>query len=233
MTRRSPNQAKSFETTSQQPSKPMLAIIDYKAGNLTSVRRALDYLNIPCKITASPQEINDSQGIIFPGVGAAGSAMKNLKDQGLDKILKAQAQVQKPLLGICLGCQIILDYSPENQTQTLGLIPGQCALFDPELKDHNGLPINVPHMGWNSIHLQKDCLLFQGVSKQAEFYFVHSYYPVPDPGYCLGTTEYGLEFCSVLGRHGLWAVQFHPEKSGRPGLKILENFYKFCLSTNS
>ncbi|MFW6055428.1 MAG: imidazole glycerol phosphate synthase subunit HisH [Thermodesulfobacteriota bacterium] len=206
----------------------MLAIIDYRAGNLTSVRRGLDHLKIPSVITADPREIDRAAGIIFPGVGAAGSAMTNLRESGLDQTLKEQVAKGTPLLGICLGSQIILDESEENQTRTLGLIPGRSRRFDPGLFDHQGLPLNIPHMGWNRVRLKTDLFLFTGIEPGTEFYFVHSYYPEPDPEYCLGTTDYGLEFCSVLGREGLWAVQFHPEKSGRPGLTLLKNFSNYC-----
>ena len=211
----------------------MLAILDYRAGNLTSVKRALDFLQIPCEITSDPEKLHQAEGIIFPGVGAAGSAMENLQKNSLDQVLKKLIQKDKPLLGICLGCQIILEYSPENNTQTLGIIPGQCARFNPDWTDAGGLPINIPHMGWNKVHLEKECLLFKDVDKDAEFYFVHSYYPVPEPGFVIGNTIYGQKFCSVHGREGLWAVQFHPEKSGRPGLKILQNFYNFCQEKNN
>jgi len=208
----------------------MLAIIDYKAGNLTSVKRALDYLEIPNKITASAQDILQSRGIIFPGVGAAGSAMQHLQKTHLDKVLKEAVAKDIPLLGICLGCQIILDFSEENKTHTLGLIPGKCLRFQEDLTEENGSPINIPHMGWNQVTLKKDCLLFEGIEPEAEFYFVHSYYPAPEKEFILGTSFYGLEFCSVLGRENLWAVQFHPEKSGRPGLTLLKNFYNYVRS---
>lgn len=206
----------------------MLAILDYKAGNLTSVKRALDYLAIPCTITADSDIIAGSQGLIFPGVGAAGSAMNTLHQSGLKEIMQREIAAGKPMLGICLGCQILLDYSLENDTRTLGIIPGTCDVFTPDLKDEDGLPINIPHMGWNTVTLQKECRLFDGVSPDSEFYFVHSYYTNPAPEYAIGTTYYGREFCSVHGRDGLWATQFHPEKSGRPGLKMLSNFYAYC-----
>ena len=206
----------------------MLAILDYKAGNQTSVRRALDHLGIPCRITADPAVIADATGIIFPGVGAAGQAMHELTSTGLDKVLGAQVEAGKPLLGICVGCQILLDYSPENDTTTLGLLPGRCDIFTPDLREEDGSPINIPHMGWNTVTLKKECRLFDGVAPESEFYFVHSYYPAPDPQYVIGTTYYGREFCSVHGRDGLWATQFHPEKSGRPGLRMLSNFYDYC-----
>ncbi len=207
----------------------MIAIIDYKAGNLTSVKRSLDFLNIKNEITDDEKKIQKSIGIIFPGVGAAGSAMENLREKNLDEILKQEVMNGKPLLGICLGCQIILDYSEENNTKCLGLIPGECRRFDSFLKDEKGEYIKIPHMGWNQVNIKKENPLFHGIKNNLDFYFVHSYYPKPAEDFVIGTTNYGVEFCSVLGRQGLWAVQFHPEKSGRFGLKILENFYKYCV----
>lgn len=206
----------------------MLAILDYKAGNQTSVRRALDHLGIPCRITADPAVIADASGIIFPGVGAAGQAMRELTTTGLDALLTEQVAAAKPLLGICVGCQILLDYSAENDTQALGIVPGQCAMFNAALTDEDDSPIRIPHMGWNQVRLEKSCQLFDGIDPASEFYFVHSYYPMPSPEYVIGVTRYGLDFCSVHGRQGLWAVQFHPEKSGRPGLALLRNFAAYC-----
>ncbi|MDQ7031500.1 MAG: imidazole glycerol phosphate synthase subunit HisH [Desulfonauticus sp.] len=205
----------------------MISIINYEAGNLTSVKRALDYLKIPNEITNDPQKILSSKAIIFPGVGAAGAAMSYLKKQTLDQTLKQAKKKSIPILGICLGCQVILDFSEEGNTKTLGLIKGKCKKFSLDLKE-NGIPINIPHMGWNQVQLHKECLLFEHIDSASEFYFVHSYYPDPHPEFIIGTTCYGLNFCSVLGQTGLWAVQFHPEKSGRPGLKLLENFYNFA-----
>ena len=210
----------------------MLAIVNYNAGNLTSVKRALDHLGIENMITDKKQDLLSAHGIIFPGVGAAGSAMDYLNSKKIDTALAECANLEKPILGICLGSQIILDYSPENDTQTLGLIPGQCASFNPEFKDKQGDPINIPHMGWNSIQLRKNCLLFNGIDPESEFYFVHTYFPQPEDEYVIGLTDYGIDFCSVLGREGFWATQFHPEKSGRPGLKLLENFNSYCREKN-
>ncbi len=206
----------------------MLAILDYKAGNQTSVRRALDYLEIPCVITADPATIGKAKGLIFPGVGAAGQAMDELTENGLDTVIKDQVQADKPLLGICVGCQILLEYSQENNTKALGIIPGECVLFNPSWEEEDGTPIRVPHMGWNRVELRKECALFAGIAPEAEFFFVHSYYPNPKPEYVIGVTTYGKTFCSIHGAPGLWAVQFHPEKSGRPGLQLLKNFYSYC-----
>lgn len=206
----------------------MLAILEYKAGNQTSVRRALDFLGIPSIITADPDKLCEVAGIIFPGVGAAGQAMEELSAGGLDEVLKALIWQEKPLLGICVGCQILLDYSEENDTKALAIIPGECRLFNPSWTDEDGVPIRVPHMGWNSVELRRECELFAGIDPKSEYYFVHSYHPAPREQFVIGTTTYGEPFCSVHGRRGLWAVQFHPEKSGAPGLKLLSNFYAFC-----
>ncbi len=207
----------------------MLAILDYEAGNQTSVRRALDFLGIPCTITADPETLLGAAGVIFPGVGAAGQAMAELRQKGLDVVLGEVVRSQKPLLGICVGCQILLDYSAENDTRTLRILNGECRRFDPSWKDESGRNLIIPHMGWNGLQRQKECSLLKDVPDEAEFYFVHSYFPVPAPELVLATTFYGQKFSSLFGRPGLWATQFHPEKSGRPGLTLLANFHDYCV----
>lgn len=206
----------------------MIAILDYKAGNQTSVKRALDALGVACLITAERRAIEGSLGIIFPGVGAAGQAMRQLADSGLDQVLREQVEAGKPLLGICVGCQILLDYSAENDTAALGIVPGRCELFNAAWSDEEGQPIRVPHMGWNRLHRRRQTRLLHDVPEAAEFYFVHSYYPAPAEEFVLATATYGREFCAIHGRDGLWAVQFHAEKSGRPGLQLLRNFHAYC-----
>ena len=206
----------------------MIAILDYKAGNQTSVRRALEHLGIPCRITADPDTALSAAGIIFPGVGAAGQAMAQLAASGLDDVLRRAVREARPVLGIFLGCQIMLDHSEENDTPTLGLVSGVCRKFDPAWTDETGQPIRIPHMGWNTLSIQAQSPLLEGLPENAFFYFVHSYYIETAPENVIATTHYGTEFCSVYGRNGLWAVQFHPEKSGRPGLRILANFARFC-----
>lgn len=206
----------------------MLAILDYKAGNQTSVRRALEFLGIPCTITADPQVVASAAGLIFPGVGAAGQAMEQLRQSGLEGAMRHAISTGQPLLGICLGCQILLDYSEENDTKALGLVPGRCRLFDPALRDEGGQPIRIPHMGWNTLQVRKPSPLLQGISPQAAFYFVHSYYVEVDEALCIATSHYGTEFCALYGRDNLWAAQFHPEKSGQAGLQILANYYAYC-----
>ncbi len=207
----------------------MLAIVEYKAGNQTSVRRALEHLEIPCAITADAAILESARGIIFPGVGAAGQAMRALRAAGLDAVLRRAVAAGQPLLGICLGCQILLERSEENATPCLGVVPGICRRFEDDLRQEDGSRAPVPHMGWNSLRVRGSCRLLAGIEPAAEFYFVHSYYAQPDPAFVIATTRYGREFCSLYGRDGLWAAQFHPEKSGRPGLTLLRNFYEYCL----
>jgi glutamine amidotransferase len=161
-------------------------------------------------------------------VGAAGKAIEDLRRMGLDKVL-AQAFVGgKPILGICLGAQIILDRSKENNTRCLGLINGEVRRFPSPLLSDDNERLKIPHMGWNGIDVAKKHPVLEGIAPVDEFYFVHSYYPAPASDDCLiGKTEYGIEFPSVIGRRSLIATQFHPEKSGPPGLRILENFCKW------
>jgi glutamine amidotransferase len=206
----------------------LIAIIDYQAGNQTSVRRALDSLGVPSRITDDPQILRSAEGVIFPGVGAAGQAMARLKATGLDQEIINLTQAHKPFLGICLGCQIMLERSEENDTQTLGVLAGQTIRFKNGVLDEAGLPIRIPHMGWNEVRLTQPSPLWAGIDPRDQFYFVHSYYPAPREDLILGVTGHGHEFTSLMGRDGLWAAQFHPEKSGPPGLKILKNFYNYC-----
>jgi glutamine amidotransferase len=206
----------------------VIAIIDYEAGNLTSVARAIDHLGAPCTVTQDLQEIAGAERVIFPGVGAAGSAMASLKRLSLDQALADALDVGKPVLGICLGTQIVFQDSQEDLAQCLGFLPGQVVRFPLSHVDGMGEPLKVPHMGWNGVTWRTSHPVFSDLPDQAEYYFVHSYYPAPtDQDTVLGVTEYGLEFASAVGRDNLVAVQFHPEKSGSPGLKILENFLRW------
>ena len=203
----------------------MIAIIDYKAGNLKSVERGLRKLGFVCQTTQRREEILNSERIIFPGVGAAGKAMADLGHLGLDKVLKEDFEARKPILGICLGAQIILDNSEENDARCLGLIPGGVKQFPRPLFSEENERLKIPHMGWNGVHLRKRHPVLEGITTDDEFYFVHAYYPLPAlDDYVIGTTVYGIEFPSVIGYKNLIATQFHPEKSGKAGLRILENF---------
>jgi len=208
----------------------MIAIIDYQAGNQTSVQRAFRHLGLESVISDRPETLKAAQGIVFPGVGAAGQAMNLLKERGLSGLVRDLAE-SKPFLGICLGCQIMLEDSEEDGgIQTLGLIPGHNRRFSPELSEEDGQRIRIPHMGWNSLKKIQDSPLLAGLEPDDQFYFVHSYYPEAARQYVIAQTCYGRDFTSIFGRDGLWAVQFHPEKSGRPGLRLLRNFYDYAVS---
>lgn len=197
----------------------MTVIIDYQAGNLTSVVRSLKALGVQGEVTADPVVVAAADRIIFPGVGAAGKAMAILRESGLDQALRAAMGRGVPILGICLGAQIVLEFSEENATPCLGLLPGRTLALprQPGLK--------IPHMGWNQVRWLRPHAVFKGLPEAAEYYFVHSYYPAPSQEtMVLGITEHGVEFPSAVGWGNLVATQFHPEKSGRFGLKLLENF---------
>jgi len=203
----------------------MIAIIDYKAGNLRSVERALRALGFPCRITHDRTEILNAERVIFPGVGAAGTAMADLRDLGLDAVLQQVCESGKPFLGICLGAQIILERSEEDHAGCLGFISGEAKAFPVPLIASAGERLKVPHMGWNGLGRTREHPVLKGIGPDEEFYFVHAYYPAPaSDNHVIGTTDYGIRFPSVIGRENLIAMQFHPEKSGRPGLRILKNF---------
>ena len=201
----------------------MITLVDYKAGNLTSVRRALDHLGIPCQISADPDTVRRAEKVIFPGVGAAGAAMSVLRERGLDVALKEAFTAGTPILGICIGCQIILDHSEEDDTACLGLLPGKTIRFSiPNPLTH---PLKIPHMGWNSVTVTRAHPLLAHLRSGNEFYFVHSFYPQPaDVSQIYAVSDYGGEFPVAIGKDNLFAVQFHTEKSGPVGLKLLENF---------
>ncbi len=200
----------------------MIAIVDYRAGNLTSVRLAFEALQAPVTITADPAAIAQAARVVFPGVGAAGAAMAELERRSLGAALRAAVAAGKPFLGLCLGTQILLEHSAEDGgTPCLGLIPGQVRRFQPtDRRD------KIPQIGWNTVRFRRPHPLFAGIEDDSEFYFVHSYYPAPAAAAdWLGETHYaGATFASVVGRGNLAATQFHPERSGRIGLQLLRNF---------
>jgi glutamine amidotransferase len=203
----------------------MIAIIDYDAGNLASVARAVSHLGYANVITRDVEEIRSADRIIFPGVGAAGSAMTSLKHLGIDAVLHEAFNQRKPMLGICLGTQIIMEYSEENQTPCLGIIPGIVRAFSPDLRDSDGKRLKIPQMGWNSVQPVKDHPVLAGLKETDEFYFVHGFYPEPaHSDHIVGTTRYGIQFASIVGYRNILATQFHLEKSGKPGLALLKNF---------
>lgn len=191
----------------------MIAIIQYNAGNITSVENAVKRLGYPCKVTGDIDEIRQAEKVIFPGVGEAGSAISYLRERELDKIIQSLVQ---PVLGICLGLQLMCEQSEEGNTQCLGIFHTTVKRFPA-----NGI---IPHMGWNNLSTKKS-LLFEGVNREDDFYFVHSYYA----GLCketIATCDYLLPFSAAMQKDNFYATQFHPEKSGSVGEQLLYNFLK-------
>ena len=200
----------------------MIAIIDYKAGNLTSVRLAFETIGAEARITSDPAEIRAADRILFPGVGAAASTMENIRASGLVGILRERIDAGTPFLGICMGMQVLFDRSEEDGgVPCLGFLPGAVKRFIPRAHEDK-----IPEMGWNQAKIVRPHPLLDGIPDGSDFYFVHSYYVDParaEDVVC--TTEHaGTVFCSMAGRGNLAATQFHPEKSGKIGLKLLENF---------
>lgn len=197
-----------------------VVIVDYDAGNLTSVLRACREVGLAARISGDPADVRAAERVIFPGVGAAGSAMRSLRASGTGAALVDAFGAGVPMLGICLGLQISLARSEENDTATLGLVPGETRRFrlaDPALK--------VPHMGWNAVRVVRPHPVLDGIGEGDEFYFVHAYYPAPaNPAHVLAQATYEGPFCAALGRANFVATQFHPEKSGRAGLGLLARF---------
>jgi len=189
----------------------MIQIIDYGAGNLASVANALTKLGQEYEIISSPIELRDDSKIIFPGVGAAGSAMAMLRATGFDAVLPT---ITRPFLGICLGMQLLMPYSEENDTACLDIVDGEARKFTCDLK--------VPQIGWNTATKLCDDPLFAGIPDDAYFYFVNSY--CVETPYAISQTDYGYHFASALKKDNFYGVQFHPEKSGEVGLRLLLNF---------
>ncbi|HIR10930.1 MAG TPA: imidazole glycerol phosphate synthase subunit HisH [Candidatus Fimenecus excrementavium] len=200
----------------------MIAIIDYGAGNLQSVKKALDYLGEPNLITAKSSEIEAADALVLPGVGSFGDAMQSLTDSGLLETVRAAALSDTPFLGICLGLQLLFPESEESKgVKGLGVLPGKIIKFPGDMG------IKIPQIGWNSINIREGCKLYAGVPQNAYVYFVHSYYlQAADPEVVAAKAEYGVTFHASVAdeAHRLYATQFHPEKSGAVGLRILRNF---------
>lgn len=200
----------------------MVAIIDYGAGNLSSVKKALDYLGAESEITQDRDKILSASHVILPGVGSFGDAMNSMEERGLVETVKEAALSGKPFLGICLGLQLLFEKSDESpNVKGLGLLKGRIVTIP---KD-NGL--KVPHMGWNSVELKQKDGIFKDIDDDSYFYFVHSYYlKDADEDVVAGVTQYGVEIQCAVQKGNLCATQFHPEKSSKVGLKLLENFLK-------
>jgi glutamine amidotransferase len=198
----------------------MIHIIDYGAGNLFSVQNALNYLQIENKITANPADLADADGIILPGVGAFRDAMTMLNESGFTEAIKVQAAAGKPILGICLGMQMLFEKGYEfGETDGLGLIPGNVVLID-------GGGLKIPHMGWNDLTVLNDCPLSADVADGDYVYYVHSYRADTSDEYISCYTMYNEKIPGLVYRDNVYGAQFHPEKSGLVGMNILKNFAK-------
>ncbi|MEW6141692.1 MAG: imidazole glycerol phosphate synthase subunit HisH [Chloroflexota bacterium] len=199
----------------------MIAIIDYGASNLLSVTNAVINLGYRPKVTSSAEDILKANAVLLPGVGAAGVALKKLRDLHMADAIAEVTSRDRPFLGICLGYQVLFSSTEEGNIKCLGLLPGKVVRFPDTLK--------VPHMGWNQVHQCTRHPILDGISDGSNFYFVHSYYPdVADRSIIAGETEYSVTFASMIARGNLIATQFHPEKSGDNGLKLLANFFRFA-----
>jgi len=204
----------------------MIGIVDYNAGNITSVERALKSLNIDYVLSKNPKDLIDCDKLIFPGVGDASFAMVQLKETGFDEFLKKWVSDGKPLLGICLGSQIIFDWSEEGNTDCLGLVKGKIKYFSSIDSTLVSKGFKIPAIGWNNLTTQfGSSKILDGVKNDADFYFVHSYVICPeDESVVKAYADYGIKVPAVIQSGNLYACQFHPEKSGEEGLKILKNF---------
>lgn len=202
----------------------MIAIIDYGAGNLFSVKNALDYLHVANRITDNPQELAAADGLILPGVGAFRDAMTMLNDSGFTPVIKEQVAAGKPLLGICLGMQMLFEKGYEfGETDGLGLIPGCVQLID-------GGGLKIPHMGWNDLTLLHQCPLSADIANGDYVYFVHSYRAETSDAYISCYTMYNEKIPALVFRDHVYGAQFHPEKSGQVGMDILKNFAKLVTT---
>lgn len=202
----------------------MITIIDYGMGNLRSVAKGFESVGVPVRLTSDKGVVKDSEKIVLPGVGAFGDCMKNLEKFDLIGVIKDHVHAGKPYLGLCLGMQVLFSESEEfTLTKGLDLIKGRVVKFPDE--EFKNMKLKIPHMGWNSLDIKKESPLLKGISDGTYFYFVHSFYVKPDdPSAIAATTDYGIDFTSMVSVDNIFACQFHPEKSQREGLKILKNF---------
>ena len=196
---------------------PTIAIVNYQAGNIRSVEKALEHVGANPVVTADPGSIESARGVVFPGQGASDPSIRALRDRGLIGPIKEYIASGRPFMGVCLGLQMLLDASDEGVEPGLGVERGQVKRLPGGVK--------TPHMGWNQVLFRARHPVLANVPDRSHFYFVHSYYADPaDDGVVIGSTSYGVEFCSIAARDNWIAFQFHPEKSGSIGLRIYENF---------
>jgi glutamine amidotransferase len=205
-----------------------VAVVDYGMGNLRSVAKALEHVAAGARIrvTSDPAAVLSADRVVFPGQGAAGDCMRALNETGLADALRRAVET-KPFLGICMGMQVLVEHSDENGgTRCLGVYPGHVRYFGDVLRGAGrARRLKIPHMGWNQIRQLRPHPLWEGIPQDGYFYFVHSYYVVPDhEGLSIGVTDYGIPFSSVIARDNVFAMQCHPEKSAQNGLGLLANF---------
>jgi glutamine amidotransferase len=205
----------------------MIVIIDYGMGNLRSVEKALIKLGHQAIVTRDKNAIKSASGVVLPGVGAFDAAISELRASNLEGAIIEEIAMGKPFLGICLGLQLLFNESEEGSLKGFGILPGKVKKFN--FKPPLSSRMKVPQMGWNSIKIKKPAPYYEGIENGSMMYFVHSYYAVPDdPSVIATTTEYGVDFCSSIAKDNMFGVQFHIEKSGDLGLKVLDNFAKTC-----
>jgi glutamine amidotransferase len=208
----------------------MIAIVDYGMGNLRSVHKALERVGLDARVTSDPRHVASASQVVLPGVGAFKDCIHNLEELRLLEPVIRSIETGKPFLGICLGLQLLFDESDEfGLHQGMGILSGKVTRFPDGMRDQEtNQPLPIPHMGWNTVVIKKSTQLFAGIESGSYFYFVHSYYPIPqDLDDILATTPYGIEFASAVQRDNIFAVQFHPEKSQANGLQLLRNFGSF------
>ncbi len=205
-----------------------IAMVDYGMGNRRSVAKAFEHVGTPIAQSSDPDELRGADGLVVPGVGAFPEAMRRLRALGLDDVVRAHAQDGKPVIGLCLGMQLLFERSVEHEGASgLGLLPGRVVRLDPR-------GLKLPHIGWNAVRWQQPSALIEGLPDPAAFYHVHTFVPEPDdPSIVLGSGDYGSPFCSFVVRDNIFGAQCHPEKSSTHGLALLRNFVGICSAVHA